>query len=198
MDRIAVIDFETTGLAPSSGARATEVAAVILSDGQIVGRYQSLMNSGVYVPAEITRITGITNKMVSSAPPAKEVIQELHDFVQDSVLVAHNASFDRKFLINEGQLAGLDFKDDFLCTLLLSRRIFTAAVNHKLGTLANHVGLKVEGSFHRALFDAEITSQLFVKLVENIKMRRSIDRVTFEFMNKLQKSKIGSQAIGDF
>jgi len=190
MNRIAVIDFETTGLSPTQGARATEVAAVILSDGQIIGRYQSLMNSGGYIPAEITRLTGITNKMVASAPPAKQVIRELHDFVQDSVLVAHNASFDRKFLINEGLLAGLSFKDNFLCTLLLSRRLFPTAANHKLGTLANHVGLTVEGSFHRALFDAEITAQLFVKLVDKIKTRRSIDRVTFDFLYKLQKSKI--------
>jgi len=190
MNRIAVIDFETTGLSPTQGARATEVAAVILSDGQIIGRYQSLMNSGGYIPAEITRLTGITNKMVASAPPAKQVIRELHDFVQDSVLVAHNASFDRKFLINEGLLAGLSFKDNFLCTLLLSRRLFPTAVNHKLGTLANHVGLRVEGSFHRALFDAEITAQLFVKLVDKIKTRRSIDQVTFDFLYKLQKSKI--------
>jgi len=193
MDRIAVIDFETTGLAPSHGARATEVAAVILSNGQIVGRYQSLMNSGVYIPAEITRITGITNKMVSSAPPAKQVIQELHEFIQDAVLVAHNASFDRKFLINEGLHADLNFNDhSFLCTMLLSRRVFQKALNHRLSTLASHVGLNVEGSFHRALFDAEITAQLFMKLVEKIKSNRSNDRVTFDFMNKLQKSKIGS------
>ena len=193
MDRIVVIDFETTGMAPTQGARATEVAAVVLEEGQVVDRYQSLMNSGAYIPAEITRLTGITNLMVSTAPPARQVIRELREFVRDSVLVAHNASFDRRFLVSEGLNAGIDFNDHpFLCTMLLSRRIYPAALNHRLGTLASHVGLKVEGRFHRALFDAEITAQLFMKLTDRVKARTPHDRITFDTLHQLQKSKIGS------
>ena len=193
MDRIVVIDFETTGMAPTQGARATEVAAVVLEEGRVVDRYQSLMNSGAYIPAEITRLTGITNQMVSTAPPARQVIRELREFVRDSVLVAHNASFDRRFLVSEGLNAGIDFNDHpFLCTMLLSRRIYPSALNHRLGTLASHVGLKVEGRFHRALFDAEITVQLFMKLTDRVKARAPHGQITFDFLHQLQKSKIGS------
>ena len=191
MKRIAVIDFETTGMSPSHGARATEVAVVLLSNGQIVDRYQSLMNAGTYVPGEITRLTGITNEMVSSAPPAGQVIQELREFVQDAIMVAHNAPFDRRFLISEGQMAGVNFNEHcFLCTLLLSRRVYPTATNHRLSTLAGHIGLKVDGDFHRALFDAEITGQLFLRMIEKIKAH-GIEQVSFNYMNRLQRSKVG-------
>ena len=67
---VAVIDFETTGLSPAQGDRATEVAAVIVDDGRVVDRYQSLMNAGVRIPAYIEALTGISNAMIRKAPPA--------------------------------------------------------------------------------------------------------------------------------
>ena len=70
MQTLAVIDFETTGISPGQGARATEVAIVLVQDGRIVDRYQSLVNAGVYVPPFITQLTGISNAMVAAAPPA--------------------------------------------------------------------------------------------------------------------------------
>ena len=97
MEVVAVIDFETTGLSPAQGDRATEVAAVIVEDGRVVDRYQSLMNAGVRIPAFIEALTGISNAMVRSAPPAGEVMREVSDFVGDIPIVAHNASFDAKF-----------------------------------------------------------------------------------------------------
>ena len=65
---IAVIDFETTGSSPGQGARATEVAIVLVEGGQVVGHFQSLMNAGVHIPPFITQLTGITNAMVADAP----------------------------------------------------------------------------------------------------------------------------------
>lgn len=73
METVAVIDFETTGLSPGLGARATEVAAVLVRGGRIVDRYESLMNAGVHVPGFITALTGITTAMVRAAPPAGQV-----------------------------------------------------------------------------------------------------------------------------
>jgi len=70
MDTIAVIDFETTGMSPELGDRATEVAVVIVSDGKISSRYQSLMNTGAYIPPFIEDLTGISNEMIRQAPPA--------------------------------------------------------------------------------------------------------------------------------
>ena len=95
--RIAVIDFETTGSSPGQGARATEVAIVIVERGAVVDSYQSLMNGGVWVPPFITQLTGITNAMVAEAPPASEVMAQASRFVGETPLVAHNAAFDRGF-----------------------------------------------------------------------------------------------------
>ncbi|MDP2266504.1 MAG: 3'-5' exonuclease, partial [Thiobacillus sp.] len=92
MDTVAVIDFETTGLSPAMGDRATEVAVVIVDNGIIVDRYQSLMHSGAYIPPFIASLTGISNAMLSKAPPAAEVMHALAEFVGDFPLVAHNAS----------------------------------------------------------------------------------------------------------
>ena len=67
METIAVIDFETTGISPGQGARATEIAAVLVQGGQIVGRFQSLMNSGAWVPPFIEQLTGISTAAISVA-----------------------------------------------------------------------------------------------------------------------------------
>ena len=74
LQTLAVIDFETTGMSPAQGARATEIAVVLVEDGQIVGRFQSLMNSGAWVPPFIEQLTGISNAMLTAAPPARAVI----------------------------------------------------------------------------------------------------------------------------
>ncbi|SDX37320.1 3'-5' exonuclease [Thiocapsa roseopersicina] len=97
MDPVVVIDFETTGLSPDDGYRATEIAAVLIRDGCIVDQYQSLMNAGRRIPSFVEHLTGISNAMVREAPPASQVMAEIADFVGDDHLVAHNASFDRKF-----------------------------------------------------------------------------------------------------
>src|SRR4051812_3031722 len=97
MPPIAVIDFETTGLSPTMGDRATEIAIVLLEDGRVIDRFQSLMNAGVRINAFIESYTGITNEMIADAPPAEEVMAQARRFVGDAPMVAHNASFDRRF-----------------------------------------------------------------------------------------------------
>ena len=105
--RIAVIDFETTGSSPGQGARATEVAIVLVEHGAVVGSFQSLMNAGAWVPPFITQLTGITNAMVAEAPAAAEVMARASRFVGETPLVAHNAAFDRGFLRAELARAGV-------------------------------------------------------------------------------------------
>lgn len=107
METLVVMDFETTGFSPNEGASATEVGAVKIRGQKITGRYGSLMNSGTHVPSKITELTGTTNEMVETAPPAKQVMKELERFIGSSPLVAHNASFDEKFLDREFDLAGI-------------------------------------------------------------------------------------------
>lgn len=170
---IAVVDFETTGMGPSQGARATEIAIVLVEDGRITGRYQSLMHTGVWVPPFIEALTGISNAMLRDAPPAAAVMREVADFTRGLPLVAHNAAFDRNFWIAEMAQAGLDPDPAhrFACTLLLSRRLWPEAPNHKLGTLEQWAGLTRDGRAHRAMSDADVTAQLLIRLQRDVAER---------------------------
>ena len=106
MEIIAVVDFETTGMSPRLGARATEIAVVLVQGARIVGRYQSLMRSGAWVPPFIEQLTGISNRMLDGAPPASQVMREVAAFVGASPMAAHNAAFDRSFWDAELERAG--------------------------------------------------------------------------------------------
>ncbi len=186
MGPIAVIDFETTGMSPETGGRATEVAIVLLEDGQVVDRYQSLMNAGVWIPPFITQLTGITNAMVREAPPAAEVMREAARFVGDAPMVAHNASFDRKFW--QGELARLELAapQPFACTVLLSRRLYPQAPNHKLGTLVDFHGLPRTGQAHRALADAEMAAALLGRIQQDLRERHGVPQPDHALLVGLQ------------
>lgn len=173
METLAVIDFETTGFGASQGGRATEIAAVLVQGGEIVGRFQSLMNSGAWVPPFITQLTGITNEMLHRAPPARAVMHEVARFTQGCPLVAHNAAFDRGFWRAELALAECetDAAHAFACTMLLSRRLYPHAENHRLGTLARMHALPSAGRAHRALADAEVTAHLLMRMQCDVEAR---------------------------
>lgn len=168
MSRYAVIDFETTGMSPYHGDRATEIGAVLVEDGKIVDRYQSLMNPGRPIPSFIVSLTGITNDMVKAAPMPAQVMQEVNAFVSGAILVAHNASFDRKFWEAESALAGVVSQHQFLCTVLLSRRLYPWAPSHKLRSLVELHQLPTTGTYHRALADAEMTANLFMRMERDL------------------------------
>ncbi|HEX5806417.1 MAG TPA: 3'-5' exonuclease [Macromonas sp.] len=174
MSRIAVIDFETTGMSPETGGRATEVAIVLTENGSVVDRFQSLMNAGVWVPPFITGLTGISNAMVRAAPDAASVMAEAARFVGDTPMVAHNAAFDRKFWQAELARLSLPAPQPFACTVLLARRLYPDAPNHKLGTLADWFTLPRTGRAHRALADAEVTAELLARMLHDLRTRHGI------------------------
>lgn len=177
MQTIAVVDFETTGLAPGGGGRATEIAVVLVRGGVIVDRYASLMHSGAWVPPFITQLTGISNEMLAEAPPSGQVMQEVAAFTAGCPLVAHNASFDQGFWRAEWAHAGLepDPAHDFACTVLLSRRLWPEAERHNLGSMAEFLGLEWEGRAHRALADATITAELLLRIQREVERRFAMD-----------------------
>jgi len=183
----AVIDFETTGLSPDLGDRATEVGVVILSNGQIVDSYQSLINPGRAIPAFVQELTGISNGMVRNAPDGASVMQALHAFVGDIPFIAHNASFDAKFLDAEYARAGLRRRTEFACSLLLARRMYPDMPNHKLGTLVRYLSLPVKGDYHRALADAEMTAHLLARMLEDLEQQLDPDLVSHAVLNQLQR-----------
>ncbi len=183
-ETLAVIDFETTGISPAQGARATEIAAVLVQDGQIVGRFQSLMHPGAWVPPFIEQLTGNSNAMLQGAPPARAVMHEVMRFTRGCPLVAHNAAFDRGFWLAEAARAGCepDHAHQFACTMLLSRRLYPQAPNHRLGTLAALHRLPDSGRAHRALADAQTTAHLLLQMQ---------DDAAQQFGHRLQGAAVG-------
>ncbi|CAN5788283.1 3'-5' exonuclease [soil metagenome] len=195
METIAVIDFETTGMSPGQGSRATEIAAVLVQGGQIVGRFQSLMNSGAWVPPFIEQLTGISNRMLQAAPPARAVMHEVIRFTRGCPLVAHNAAFDRGFWQAEAERAECepDTAHQFACTMLLSRRLYPHAPNHRLGTLVAMHALPQSGRAHRALADAEMTAHLLVRMQRDVRERFAAElaeqAVSHALLARLQRAK---------
>jgi len=186
MSRTAVIDFETTGLSPLQGDRATEVAIVLMEDGAVVDRFQSLMNAGVRVPPFIESLTGISNAMVAAAPPAQQVMAEASRFVGDVPMVAHNASFDRRFWAAELERIGHTAPQPFVCTLLLARRLYPEARSHKLGALAALHGLASTGRAHRALADAEMAAALLGQMQRDLQARYGLPHAHHCLLAQLQ------------
>ena len=163
MERYAVVDFETSGLSPQSGDRAIEIGIAIVENGLVVDTFDSLMGSDVVIYPEIEELTGITQKMVRRAPEAESVMRTARDFVGEAHLVAHNAAFDKRFWERELRRATGDTQQhDFLCTLLIARRLFQELPNHRLETVAAHLGI-TNSQHHRALGDATATAELFYK-----------------------------------
>ena len=192
---IAVIDFETTGMTPAQGARATEVAIVLLEQGRVVDRFQSLMQTGAWVSPFITQLTGITNEMLRTAPPAAEVMREAARFVGDVPMVAHNASFDSKFWQAELALAGQAAPHAFACTVLLSRRIHPQAPSHSLGNLARYLQLPSTGRAHRALADAEMAAALLARMQQDLCTRHALpwpDHALLMQLQRCSKARTGS------
>ncbi len=195
MSRIAVIDFETTGMSPDEGSRATEVGIVMIEGGRVVDRFQSLMNAGAYVSPFITQLTGITNEMVEAAPPADRVMREAARFVGDAPMVAHNAAFDRKFWVDELARVDEDASQPFACTVLLARRLYPQAPNHRLGTLRQWLGITPTGRAHRALADAETAAAVLLHMLDHLRTQHGVPEPDHALLVALQsqpRAKLGA------
>jgi DNA polymerase-3 subunit epsilon len=186
MTRIAVIDFETTGLSPAMGDRATEIAVVILEGDQVVDRYQSLMNAGVRISGFIEDYTGISNEMIALAPTAAAVMADASRFVGELPMAAHNASFDRRFWAAELERIDRAAPHPFACTLLLSRRLYPQIASYRLGELAAFHALPRSGRAHRALADAEVAAALLGRIRDDLRNRFKVPEPRHELLLKLQ------------
>ncbi|MFT5446477.1 MAG: DNA polymerase-3 subunit epsilon [Gammaproteobacteria bacterium] len=185
---VAVLDFETTGLSPDMGDRTTEVAVVVMENGRPVAEFQSLMNADVKIPAYVTELTKISNAMIREAPPIGEVMRELSRFIGDLPLIAHNASFDRKFLDAEFARIRIKRKAHFICSMRVARRIYPTAPNHKLGTLVAYTGIPVSGQLHRALADAQMTASLWTQMQTDLRQLYRLRAAPLELMRHLEST----------
>lgn len=184
--RMAVIDFETTGMNPHQGARAAEVGIVMVERGRIVDRFDSLMNAGQLMPPFVAQLTGITNAMLADAPDAAGVMREAQRFVGDAPMIAHNASFDSKFWRDELQRAEIDRMPPFACTVLLSRRLYPEAPSHSLSRIVRHLHLPAAERAHRALADAEMTAHLLLRMLADLETRWGIAQADHALLRQLQ------------
>lgn len=168
MEQMAFIavDVETTGLSPSWGHRVIEIAAVKIQDGQLGEPFQSLIDCGRSIPKKVQEIHGITNEMLTGRPKPETVFRQFLDFIGDSVLVAHNADFDRAFIRSELGRLGWRFANPVQCTLRLSRRKLPRLPDHRLETVFRHLFPgEIEGlTAHRAMADAWMAGRIWVKM----------------------------------
>jgi DNA polymerase III subunit epsilon len=163
----AVVDIETTG-AVAGRDGITEIALVAVASGRITRRWSTFINPAKPIPVFITQLTGITDDMVSDAPPIGEMLPTIVELVGDSVLVGHNVRFDAHFIDTElcrhGKAPLSNIKLD---TLTLARRTIAEVPNYKLGTLTRELGIDVE-RHHRALADATATAELLLHCIKKL------------------------------
>jgi DNA polymerase III subunit epsilon len=162
-----VLDLETTGGSPAND-RITEVGAVKIRGGEVIGTFQTLVNPGVSIPPLISALTGITDPMVADEEPIEVVLPCLLEFIGRAVLVAHNASFDRRFVQANLERHGYQrLANRVVCTARLARKLLPRdeVPNVRLATLAAYLGSTV-APCHRALTDARATVDVFHGLLE--------------------------------
>lgn len=165
-----VVDLETTGGSAARGARITEIGAVKLRGGEVIAEFSSLTDPGAPIPGFITALTGITNDMVTGAPPIDTVLPAFFEFAHGCVLVAHNAPFDVGFLKHFAGETGHRWpRFDVLDTARIARRALhrDEAPNCKLATLATVFRTSTPPS-HRALDDARATGEVLHGLFERL------------------------------
>ncbi len=160
----AIVDIETTG-GYADHHRVTEIAIYHYDGSQITDEFHTLVNPGRKIPAFITGLTGIDAEMVSEAPAFEDVAEEIHQWLQGRVFVAHNAHFDYSFLKKEFEEVGIVWNSKKLCTVRLSRKIIPGLQSYSLGRLAESLGIRIPNR-HRAGGDAEATAKIFNILVK--------------------------------
>lgn len=176
-----VIDFETTGFSPELGDRITEVAAVKIKDGKVTDQFESLVKTNQYIPDMVSNLNGITENILDSAPPAELVMTRLVKFIgKNSTLVAHNASFDRRFFQNELELSGISEYRNFICTMLLSRRLYQYCTDHTLSTMAKFHDIDFDGTSHRAMPDTMVAAQLFINILHDLEVHNKLNEESDE------------------
>jgi DNA polymerase III epsilon subunit family exonuclease len=164
-----VVDVETTG-AKMPPCRVMEIGAYRVSQGRIVAEFETLVNPEMSIPPFVMHLTGITDGMVRHAPLFAEIVTDWLDFAGDAILVAHNSSFDVRFLNHEvGRIfPGRRMVNSHICTVKLSRRIVPGLLNYRLHTVAEHFEIQIRNR-HRAAGDALATAEIFIRMLARLR-----------------------------
>ena len=164
-----VLDLETTGLSAKT-EKITEIGIMKIVNGEVVDKFSEFVNPEKHIPERVQEITGITDDMVIDSPKIKELFPKLLEFINGSVLVAHNATFDIGFLKNVANELGYEFDYTYVDTLPLARKLYPNLKKHKLGKIAEHLGIEVLVA-HRALDDVDTTVKVLSQMMKELKKR---------------------------
>ena len=182
-----VIDLETTGFNVEH-AEVIDIAAVRVEGGIITEKFSSLVYPGFFIPERIRKLTGITNAMLIGQPKIEEVFPEFLEFIGDNILVGHFIEQDIKFLDKyHKRLYGKRFRRPTLCTLKLSRKLFPNLKKYSLENLSEFFGYETNG-IHRALKDAELTAQIFLRMLNELWNKYGIG--DYFSLKKLEKTNL--------
>ena len=165
----AVVDVETTGGRPHTGDRITEIAVVTVKDGVVTNVFDTLVNPERSIPPFITRLTNISWEMVRDKSPFRDVCADVLRALDGHVFVAHNASFDWRFVCAEvSRSTGRELTGRRLCTVRLSRRLLPQLRSRSLDWVARHYGVDIpHGMRHRAAGDALATAHCLIRLLDD-------------------------------
>ena len=164
-----VLDLETTGFSPKT-EKITEVGIMKIKDGKVIDEFSTFVNPEKPIPPKVIEVTNITDDMVKDAETIDKIFPKILEFIDGSVLVAHNASFDMGFLKYNAKQLGYEFDYTYVDTLALSRKIFPDLKKYKLGKIAEYLKIKVEVA-HRALDDVDTTVKVYNEMMKILKER---------------------------
>jgi DNA polymerase-3 subunit epsilon len=166
----AFLDVETTGLDPCLGHRICEIAVLKTRGGKVLDKLQTLINPGRDISPQAASVNGITGDMIRGAPFFRDVAWDVLDALRDSVIVAHNATFDLRFLFAEFASIKLPHpENDVIDTLSIARRHYNFPSN-SLGKIARYLGISTVGE-HRAFADVRITNEIFEYFLMDLERR---------------------------
>ncbi|WFA09914.1 DNA polymerase III subunit alpha [Tissierella sp. Yu-01] len=164
-----VLDLETTGFSPVT-EKITEIGIMKVKEGKVIDEFSCFVNPEKPIPQRVVEVTNITDDMVKDAETIDKIFPRMLDFIKDTVLVAHNASFDINFLKHNAKVLGYDFDFTYLDTLTLAQELFPEFKTYKLGRIAKNLNIKVEVA-HRALDDVDTTVKVFNIMIDKLKER---------------------------
>ena len=162
-----VLDLETTGISITT-EKITEVGIMKVKNGEVIDEFEIFVNPEKPIPQRVVEVTNITDDMVKDAETIDKVFPKILEFVGDSIIVAHNASFDVGFLKHNAKLLGYEFNNTYIDTLPLAKDLFPDLKKYKLGKIADSLGIEVDVA-HRALADVDTTVKVFNVMLKKLK-----------------------------
>ncbi len=188
------LDLETTGLHPHYGDRICEIGLLKTKNNRVIATYESLVNPHIPVSPGAYRVSGITDKVLCNAPSFREVTSKVLEFIEGTVIVAHNAPFDLNFLGMHLYNLKIPFPENPVIDTLTLARAYYHFPSNTLTNIAFYFGINISGA-HRALEDARVTKEIFNIFLNDFRQKRKV--VTFYDLLELNGGSITFPTYGE-